>query len=116
MKDALGTQPSIGKVPVGGSQPKGQMTMPVPVLYTPAGFKPLKRKDSAASRRKTGTIDTTGLGPSGVALSPTPEEVFRITDSDGYDSPTPVDERVAQVRDERRYRLLLTHDYGSPCK
>jgi hypothetical protein len=29
---------------------------------------------------------------------------------DGY-SPSPVDETVAIVQNERRYRLLLTHDY-----
>ncbi|KAF7289995.1 Protein kinase domain-containing protein [Mycena chlorophos] len=29
----------------------------------------------------------------------------------GYESPVPMDERVAEVRNERRYRLLLTHEF-----
>ena len=33
-----------------------------------------------------------------------------VTDHDGYDTP-PDDERIADIRDERRYRLSLIHDY-----
>ncbi|KAJ7617179.1 hypothetical protein FB45DRAFT_756602 [Roridomyces roridus] len=29
----------------------------------------------------------------------------------GYESPTPVDERIAAIRNESRYRLLLVHDF-----
>ena len=39
------------------------------------------------------------------------EELPNVIDYDGYDSPPPLDERVANTWNERRYRLLLTHDY-----
>ncbi|KAF7317864.1 Protein kinase domain-containing protein [Mycena kentingensis (nom. inval.)] len=29
----------------------------------------------------------------------------------GYDSPAPMDERVAEIRNERRYRMLLVHEF-----
>jgi hypothetical protein len=32
-------------------------------------------------------------------------------DDEGYESPIPVDDRVAELRNERRYRLLLAHDF-----
>ncbi|KAJ6589026.1 hypothetical protein B0H19DRAFT_1058099 [Mycena capillaripes] len=34
-----------------------------------------------------------------------------LADSGGYESPMPVDEHNAEIRNERRYRLLLMHDY-----
>jgi abelson tyrosine-protein kinase 1 len=36
-----------------------------------------------------------------------------MEDYDRYDSPLPVDERIAELRNERRYRYLLTHDYNA---
>jgi hypothetical protein len=39
------------------------------------------------------------------------DEHHNVIDYDGYDSPPPLDERIANIRNERRYRLLLTHDY-----
>ena len=39
------------------------------------------------------------------------EEHTNVIDYDGHDSPPPVDERVANTWNERRYRLLLIHDY-----
>ncbi|KIY53195.1 kinase-like protein [Fistulina hepatica ATCC 64428] len=32
-------------------------------------------------------------------------------DYEGYDSPPPLDERLAELRDERRYRILLSHEF-----
>jgi len=116
VKDAIGTKPSLGKVPVESTSFSGHIAMPVPVLYTPAGFTPLKTEESVRARRKTGTLITSGLIPPGSAVPKTAEDVFRVIDFDGYDSPTPVDERVALIKHERRYRLLLTHEYGSPCE
>ena len=40
----------------------------------------------------------------------TSSEYPNVIDYDGYDSP-PLDERVAKAWNERRYRLLLTHEY-----
>jgi len=40
------------------------------------------------------------------------EEAFHnLQQYDGYDSPVPVDERLADIRNERRYRMLLNHDF-----
>ena len=39
------------------------------------------------------------------------EEAVTVFHIDGYESPPPLDERMAQIKNERRYRLLLTHDY-----
>jgi len=44
---------------------------------------------------------------------PTYTEGASITvgDLDGYESPPPVDEITGRIKNERRYRLLLTHDH-----
>jgi abelson tyrosine-protein kinase 1 len=34
----------------------------------------------------------------------------------GYDSPPPTNERIAEMRNERRYRMLLSHDFHPSCK
>ncbi|KAJ6521208.1 hypothetical protein DFH09DRAFT_223755 [Mycena vulgaris] len=34
-----------------------------------------------------------------------------LGDFTGYESPMPADERIAEIRNERRYRLLLAHDF-----
>ncbi|KAJ6608478.1 hypothetical protein B0H10DRAFT_1815660 [Mycena sp. CBHHK59/15] len=34
-----------------------------------------------------------------------------LADLGGYESPMPADERIAEIRNERRYRLLLVHDF-----
>ena len=39
------------------------------------------------------------------------EENVGVVDWEGYDSPPPADERIAEVRNERRYRLLLVHEF-----
>lgn len=39
-----------------------------------------------------------------------------MADYDGYDSPPPVNELIAEARNERRYRLLLVHDFHPSCK
>ncbi|CAA7263929.1 unnamed protein product [Cyclocybe aegerita] len=36
---------------------------------------------------------------------------INLVDLDGYESPPPIDERLTQTQNERRYRLLLTHEY-----
>lgn len=39
------------------------------------------------------------------------EEHLNVIDYDGYDSPPPLNEEVANTWNERRYRFLLTHEY-----
>jgi hypothetical protein len=34
-----------------------------------------------------------------------------LGDYSGYESPMPADERIAEIRNERRYRMLLVHDF-----
>ncbi|KAJ7134082.1 hypothetical protein C8R43DRAFT_1073047 [Mycena crocata] len=36
---------------------------------------------------------------------------LRHIDNEGYESPVPQNERIAETRNERRYRLLLSHDF-----
>jgi hypothetical protein len=50
---------------------------------------------------------------SSMHLPPTYTEGASITvgDLDGYESPAPVDEITGRIKNERRYRLLLTHDH-----
>ena len=67
------------------------MKMPEPVIYTPA--------PSSQSSSFIMPVES----PS--------EEYPNVVDFDGYDSPPPADERIANIQNERRYRLLLTHDY-----
>lgn len=66
--------------------------MPEPVIYTPG---PSSRSSSV-------------FIPSG--RSSGEHNVYIISD-DGYDSPPPIDERIAEMKNERRYRLLLTHAF-----
>ena len=62
------------------------------VIYTPATL----------SRASSITV------PSASSSS---EEHHNVIDYDGFDSTPPLDERVANTWNERRYRLLLIHDY-----
>ncbi|KAF7353961.1 Protein kinase domain-containing protein [Mycena venus] len=41
---------------------------------------------------------------------------FQLADYGGYESPMPADERIAEIRNERRYRLLLAHDFHPSYK
>ena len=66
---------------------------PEMVIYTPA----------PSSRASSFLIPTISSSSS--------EEHPNVIDYDGHDSPPPLDERVANTWNERRYRLLLIHDY-----
>ena len=66
------------------------MKMPEPVVYTP---QPSSRASSLIMHDSVS------------------EEPLSAIDYDGYDSPPPINERIAKEWNERRYRLLLTHDY-----
>ena len=66
--------------------------MPEPVIYTPG---PSSRSSSV-------------FIPSGRSSG---EHGVYIISDDGYDSPPPFDERIAEMKNERRYRLLLTHAF-----
>ncbi|KAJ7141695.1 hypothetical protein C8R43DRAFT_586859 [Mycena crocata] len=39
------------------------------------------------------------------------EDLTNLLDYSGYESPMPADEAIAEIRNERRYRLLLAHDF-----
>lgn len=68
--------------------------MPQPVIYTPSIY--------SASSIFTSTVEDSE------------EDGFDLEQLDlweGYDSPPPVNERHAGLRNERRYRLLLTHEF-----
>ncbi|KAJ6627483.1 hypothetical protein B0H10DRAFT_2161143 [Mycena sp. CBHHK59/15] len=67
--------------------------MPEPVVYT--------------SSSRASSIFT----PSTKSSSAEDLNDFLIADLGGYESPIPADERIAEIRNERRYRLLLVHDF-----
>jgi hypothetical protein len=69
--------------------------MPEPVLYTPSINSSRASSVFASSRNSS--------------LSDILEDT--VPEFDGYDSPPPADDRHAAIRNERRYRLLLTHEF-----
>lgn len=87
------------------------MRMPEPVFYTPS--KPSSRASSlfthTPSTRSREDLDDLGLNLVGIGAASSLEGY------EGYDSPPPRDERVAVMRDERRYRLLLSHQFHPSC-
>lgn len=71
----------------------GQVQSPQPVLYTPTHNNASSIFTSSEDNSEEGTQDQDGL------------------DWEGYDSPPPLNERLAELRNERRYRLVLSHEY-----
>ncbi|THH14319.1 hypothetical protein EW146_g5999 [Bondarzewia mesenterica] len=62
-------------------------------------------KFSARTSRSSTSLPNTMFDES------TSESSLIVQPSIEYDSPPPLDERMVQIRDERRYRMLLQHDY-----
>lgn len=73
--------------------------MPEPVLYT-ASVNP--------SRASSIFVSSSSSESEGDFVIP-PEY-------DGYDSPPPANELIANMRNERRYRMLLTHEFHPSCR
>lgn len=71
-----------------------EFSMPQRVLYTP----------SLNSSQASSIFDSSDGNLSSVAEEPPP-------DLDGYDSPLPANDRIAEARNERRYRMFLNHDF-----
>ncbi|KAK0472502.1 hypothetical protein IW261DRAFT_1343551, partial [Armillaria novae-zelandiae] len=70
--------------------------MPEPMVYI----------SSASLNRASSTAEST------TPSTPSEDESIRnMVEYDGYDSPPVADKRIAEARDERRYRLLLTHKF-----
>ncbi|EGO28920.1 hypothetical protein SERLADRAFT_413601 [Serpula lacrymans var. lacrymans S7.9] len=97
------------------------MDMPQPVIYTPSPSAPASLSSSRSSSLFTSSphasmedlhvgIDAMGRRLSGMTLG---GAVGAGVDYAGYDSPPPLDERLAESRNERRYRLLAksTHEF-----
>lgn len=64
----------------------------------------------------TGMVSrTTSLSGSEATTNTTSESeedsLKNLVESDGYDYPQPTDKRLSDTRDERRYRLLLSHGF-----
>ncbi|KAK1225756.1 hypothetical protein PQX77_011299 [Marasmius sp. AFHP31] len=72
--------------------------MPEPVIYTPSA------PSSATS--SIFTSDPNSIRSEDGSIGAVPNRF-----DDGYDSPLPSDTRLAEARDERRYRMLLVHDF-----
>lgn len=70
------------------------ITFPEPVIYTPA-------------TSRTSSIHL---------IERQEAEPIPSPPDDGYESPAPMDEKAADAKNERRYRLLLTHNFHPSCK
>jgi abelson tyrosine-protein kinase 1 len=66
--------------------------MPQPVLFTPS-------INNASSIFETATSESDD------------DNNLDLLVYEGYDSPPPANERLAELRNERRYRLLLDHEF-----
>ncbi|KAG6877678.1 hypothetical protein C0992_009504 [Termitomyces sp. T32_za158] len=82
----------------------GRFRMPEPVLYTPSI--PSDSSCSLASSLFTTTLSNSSLQELGLTTPGRP-----VLEVEMYDSPAPQDERIKSMRDERRYRLLLNHQF-----
>ncbi|PPR04893.1 hypothetical protein CVT26_012713 [Gymnopilus dilepis] len=83
---------------VGTNQPLQESTVPIervqmpePVIFTPG---PSSRSSSVL-----------------LSSSVHSEDRINVVDLGGYESPPPENDLVAETKDERRYRMLLTHEY-----
>ncbi|KAF8060214.1 hypothetical protein FPV67DRAFT_1513824 [Lyophyllum atratum] len=73
-----------------------EVRMPEPVVYTATA--PSTRASSLfASTPSSQSLEDLGL--------------TALPELSGYESPAPGDQRIAMMRDERRYRLLLSHSF-----
>ena len=72
----------------------GEVHMLQPVMFTPS-----------LNSSRVSSIFTTAPD------SPSSEHGLVPLDYAGYDSPPPANERLAGLRNERRYRLLLSHEF-----
>ncbi|KIM89615.1 hypothetical protein PILCRDRAFT_812439 [Piloderma croceum F 1598] len=88
---SLGKLPPLPRLKTSDS---GEIRLPEPVLYTP----------STNTSQASSIFDVSEASPSSALDEP-------HVDFDGYESPPPPNDRAADIRDERRYRLLLTHDF-----
>jgi hypothetical protein len=101
------------------------MKTPEPVIYTylsprrssliippSQSEEPISSKDMKTSEPVTYPY-VSPHHSSRIILSSQSEQPINVVDYDGYDSSPSIDsdERIANIRNERRYRLLLTHDY-----
>lgn len=71
-----------------------EIKMPEPVIYTP----------SVNTSQASSIFDSSGRSLSSILEDVVPEY-------DGYESPPPANDRIAEIRNERRYRLLLAHEF-----
>jgi len=84
------------------SGPKVQMPEPVPYVHSrPSSTKP------PSTSRTSSVLDGTSSedGSSGI-----------YGEQSGYESPEALSELQVEVRNERRYRMLLNHDYHPSCE
>jgi hypothetical protein len=78
------------------SVPTGAIQFPEPVLFTPT------------TSRESSLLLSTSSEESEESES---QGSIRQLHHDGFNSPPPEDERAIQGKNERKYRMLLKHDY-----
>jgi hypothetical protein len=87
-----------------------RLSIPEPVVYTPSA--------------PPSTVGSTGAGGGDSCASSIfdssqssedDDRLLGMWEHEGYDSPPPADERIAEIRNERRYRMLLGHEFHPSC-
>ncbi|KAG6855823.1 hypothetical protein H0H87_010489 [Tephrocybe sp. NHM501043] len=90
-----------------------RMPEPEPALYTPSVPSDLSSSTSSrASSLFSHTPSSRSLEDLGLSLTaPSAHAGEHMGLGSGYESPAPQDDRLRLMRDERRYRLLLNHQF-----
>jgi hypothetical protein len=103
--------------------PASNVQMPGTVFYTSGAVDPVEQMlntaadtlTSQARKSSSDTLDVSGRSSCGSSVfSVTPgsrsEENLAVV-HEGCDAPPPADERIAERKHERRYRILLSHQF-----
>jgi hypothetical protein len=122
-QDASGTTPSLSKVSHREETvSSSNIQMPEPVFYTPSSQDPVLKTFDTISASHTFRVTAPSSRASSLFThtpsSPSEENLggAHIPEHDGYASPPPVHEWIAEKKNEQRYRILLTHQFHRSCQ
>jgi hypothetical protein len=122
-QDASGTTPSLPMVPHREDTVcSSNIQMPEPVFYTPGNQDLVLKTFDTLSGSHTFKVTAPSSRASSL-FTHSPSSSFEenlggvhIPEYDGYASPPPVDEWIAEKKNEQRYRILLTHQFHRSCQ
>lgn len=121
-QDASGITPSLSKVSHREDTVSfSNIQMPEPVFYTPSSQDPVLETFDTLSASHTFKVTAPSSRASSLFThtpsSPSEENSGgdHIPEYDGYASPPPAHEWIADKKHEQRYRILLTHQFHRSC-